>query len=132
SNVKISGEMRSFNAETLKFLQTQIASDAQVIENKSGGKIIIQFTPVFDGFSLKAEMPLVQQLEKAIHSLNLIPEPLIYFGGSDANVLNSRGIEAINLGVGVQNPHATSEQIKIDDLVTMSHLLLKMVEAEAV
>ncbi|MBN2090488.1 M20/M25/M40 family metallo-hydrolase [candidate division KSB1 bacterium] len=130
SNIKISGEMRSFNAETLKFLQSQITSDAQLIENKSGGKIVIQFTPVFDGFSLREDMPLVQQLEKNINSLGLTPEPLIYFGGSDANVLNSRGIEAINLGVGVQNPHSMNEQIKIDDLVTMSHLLLKMAGAE--
>jgi len=129
-NVKISGEMRSFNSETLQFIQLQIVSDAQVIENKSGGKIEIHFTPVFEGFTIREDLPLIEQLDQAINSLGLTPEPLIYFGGSDANVLNSRGIEAINLGVGVQYPHSLSEQIKIDDLVTTVNLLLKIIDAE--
>lgn len=130
-NVKIAGEMRSFNSETLKFLQSQIMSDTEIIEAKSGGEIIIRFTTVFEGFELNGDLPFVQHLDNAIETLGLTPEPLIYFGGSDANVLNSRGILAINLGIGVQNPHSFNEQIKIDDLVTMVNLLLKIIGAKA-
>lgn len=52
----------------------------------------------------------------ALSSVGLKPVPQISAGGSDANSLNARGIPAINLGIGAQNPHGNDEFILLEDL----------------
>ena len=34
----------------------------------------------------------------------------------DANMLNAKGVPAVNLGIGAQNPHGDDEFILIEDL----------------
>jgi tripeptide aminopeptidase len=60
---------------------------------------------------------MITALERAMRSVGLEPEPIRYTGGSDANKYNAKGIPAVNIGIGAQNPHSYEEFVLIEDLV---------------
>jgi len=43
-------------------------------------------------------------------------------GGSDANILNSKGLDTLILGIGMQNVHTTGEFILLEDMVRTAEL----------
>ena len=51
-----------------------------------------------------------------LQGVGLVPHPIDYLGGSDANMLNAKGIPSVNLGIGAQNPHGDDEFILVEDL----------------
>ena len=75
-------------------------------------------------------MPVISRLHQEMRRLNLEPNPMVYYGGSDANVLNANGIKTVNIGIGASNPHSNEEQIALSDMVKSVELLLRLVEAE--
>jgi len=56
---------------------------------------------------------LIQNLEK----LGKKPQFIQSGGGSDANILRARGINAVNITSGMHNPHSWDEYIEVGDLV---------------
>ena len=50
-------------------------------------------------------------------------------GGSDANIMNGKGIPAVNIGVGMSNVHTTAEYIAIKDLEAAAQMVEKLLEA---
>ena len=49
-------------------------------------------------------------------------------GGSDTNIFNSHGINAVTLSKGGSNAHTVAEQIKIKDLVDTALLVLEIIK----
>jgi tripeptide aminopeptidase len=62
--------------------------------------------------------------------VKLTPVPVASLAGSDANSLNGRGIKAINLGIGAQNPHANDEFILKADLQKSSEIALELMKVK--
>jgi tripeptide aminopeptidase len=48
-------------------------------------------------------------------------------GGSDANILNSHGIETVILGTGMTNVHSVNESVRVDDMVQVAQLLVEII-----
>jgi tripeptide aminopeptidase len=49
-------------------------------------------------------------------------------GGSDANILNAKGLPSVVLGTGMVDPHTVSEHIAVKDLVLLTALTLELVK----
>jgi tripeptide aminopeptidase len=49
-------------------------------------------------------------------------------GGSDANIINGKGITTVNLAVGNEEVHTVNEYIRVGDLIKVTELSLKIVE----
>ena len=45
-------------------------------------------------------------------------------GGSDANILNARGIAAVPISTGMAGVHTTDEHVAVDDMVRCAELVL--------
>jgi tripeptide aminopeptidase len=45
-------------------------------------------------------------------------------GGCDANVLNRRGFEVVNLGTGMRDIHTTREWLRVSDMVAAAEVTL--------
>jgi tripeptide aminopeptidase len=45
-------------------------------------------------------------------------------GGCDANVLNRRGFEVVNLGTGMRDIHTTREWLRVSDMAAAAELTL--------
>lgn len=74
------------------------------------------------------ENSLTYQLAfKAGQEIGLNMEPEVSGGGSDANIFNTRGIESVILGTGMQEVHTVKEYIRFDDLLDCAKLIVTMI-----
>jgi tripeptide aminopeptidase len=52
-------------------------------------------------------------------------------GGCDANILNQRGFEVVNLGTGMRDIHTTKEWLKVSDMTAAAEVTLSAIELAA-
>ena len=79
----------------------------------------------FAAFRLAPESDVIRLTDDVLQAVGLTPHPIEYLGGSDANMLNAKGIPAVNLGIGAQNPHGDDEFILIEDLHKTEEIALR-------
>jgi tripeptide aminopeptidase len=55
-------------------------------------------------------------------------EPILggSMGGTDANVLNAKGIPTVVMGTGMRKPHAMDEHIALADMVKATRVLIAL------
>ncbi len=128
--VALTGEFRSFLPEEITVLRERLTALCREAETRWGGRCEPSFLFSFQGFQFSPDMPLVLRLHRACAQVGVTPQPLVYYGGSDANVFNQHGIQIINTGIGAQNPHSRDEHIRPADLMTGFELLKHLIEAE--
>lgn len=110
------GELRtdsvSFGEETIESIRAQFEEVAKGL----GGEIEFEYRWEFLPYSVDRELESFKKLDRAYKNLGLTTKGVKSMGGSDANSFNSKGLSAINLGVGAQNPHGNDEFILYEDL----------------
>jgi len=114
--VTVSGEARSRNEARVESVITEARRTMESVLEQSEGSGEFAATWVFHPFTIEPDSAIVKRLTQAYARCGLTPEDHIAAGGSDANSLNARGLPALNLGVGAQNPHSTTEFILLEDL----------------
>ncbi|MFN3406208.1 MAG: M20/M25/M40 family metallo-hydrolase [Caldimicrobium sp.] len=130
----IEGEMRSHSEEKLEELKKEVENIAEDIIKNSTLKIDnfpfykLDFKRVFKAFKISEEEPLIQVIKEAGKNLGIPLEFKVKEGGSDANILNERGIKSVILGTGMQKVHTTEEFIKKSDLIKASQLVLEIIK----
>ncbi|UCF63056.1 MAG: M20/M25/M40 family metallo-hydrolase [bacterium] len=127
SRIILSGEIRSFYQKNIDKYHAELVTQLQRIQTKFNGKYNLRSESAFPGFVLDRESEAIQRLSECMKSVGLDPHPIRYHGGSDANVLNNRGIVAIDLGIGAKNPHGFDEHIKIQDMIDIVRLIHQLV-----
>jgi tripeptide aminopeptidase len=130
--INVTGEFRSFRDEEIARLQQQVQHLCRTSAEKYGGQCEPSFILSFQGFHFSSDMPLVSRLHRAYDKVGVAPDPLVYYGGSDANVFNGRGIQVINTGIGANNPHSHEEHISIADFNKGYEVLLHLIDMERV
>ncbi len=126
-SVSISGEIRSFFPEKIDHHYDRLNFHLSEIRNKFAGDFSLQRQESFPGFVLELDIEPVQRLCAAYKKGQIQPNPIRYYGGSDANVLNNRGIAAIDLGIGAKNPHSVDEYIEVRNMEAIVRLLYHLV-----
>lgn len=119
--VTLKGEIRSYQKKLFNFHLNKIKSIFKDSIFTTSG-----FAP---GYCHKSTSVLVKKINKIYGLLNIKPQYFSYSAVSDANILNSKGIEVINLGDGVEKAHTINEQIKIDDLIKLKVLINKILRS---
>jgi len=128
--VIIRGEIRS---QTKSEIFTHLENIEQIFTQEAtirGGNIKFDKQLAFAPYQHNSDLQAYQILESAIKNAGLIPNPIHYTGGSDANVFNEKGLPTINLGIGAQNPHSSEEFILIEDLVKSAEIALEIVKSD--
>ena len=114
--VSIEGEVRSFTPqrirEQLNLIEKHLRSSVD-----GTGKLTFKSQSDFEPYMLATDAPMIVALERAMRTVGLTPQPIRYTGGSDANKYNAKGVPAVNMGIGAQNPHSYEEFVLIEDLV---------------
>jgi tripeptide aminopeptidase len=126
--VEVLGETRSADPDAL---DTQVGLVREAFEQaaiEAGGQVEIAWNRKYGGFSLEHTEPVVLAAIKGITAAGCVAEPIRYPGGSDANVLNDRGIPTVNLGIGTENVHSTQESMPIRCLVQGAEIGLGIVQ----
>ncbi len=115
--VEITGETRSADPMAL---ERQIGLVREAFERcaaEAGGSVEISLTHKYEGFRLGPDDPVVRAAASGMAAAGFAAKLLGYPGGSDANVLNQRGLPTVNLGIGTQDAHSPHESIPVQSLL---------------
>jgi tripeptide aminopeptidase len=82
----------------------------------------------YEAFRLAEDTPLVQALRAAIAAGGGAPRCVTGQGGSDANILNSRGLPAAVLGCGMHGAHSVRERASLGEMGMTVETLLRLLE----
>ncbi len=112
----VEGEVRSFDPAAIDKHLDELEALFNNVAKENGGTIEFASKIDFAPFSLSQDDQVMKVTSKVLQHIGLTPNPIEYVGGSDANMLNAKGIPTVNLGIGAQKPHSNEEFILIEDL----------------
>ena len=129
--VRIDAEARSIDSAKL---DRQVAAMREAVESAAREFLAeAEFSSeiIYPSFSFGEDDEVVQVAKAAIGRIGLEPRTFKSGGGSDANIFNGKGVPTVNLAVGYENIHTTKEQIKTDNLVLTTELVLAIAQEMA-
>jgi tripeptide aminopeptidase len=129
--VELQGETRSPSTTGLQAQMDHVRDALEGAARQAGGSVSLRWIPKYRGFSLAAQAPIVAAVRHGVAEAGFEPRPLSYPGGSDANVLNERGIACVNLGIGCRNVHSLQEAMPVQSLVDSVRIGLEIIRAVA-
>ena len=91
-------------------------------------KVNIESTTSFEMVNIAPSAPVVKLGEKSIRDCGYEPILVTAGGGSDANALAAKGIDAINLGIGYRNVHSPAECVAINDLYAVARIVMSIIQ----
>ncbi len=124
------GEVRSFNLEKAESYFNLLINTFSDEAKKLNAKIEYDYFWDFKPYTIKENSDVYKDIVKAITKVGLVPNPKISLGGSDANSLNAKGIESVNIGIGAQNPHSNDEFVYIEDLIKSAEIAFELVKKD--
>lgn len=83
---------------------------------------------VYPGFQFDEQDAVVQLATSAVERIGRNAQWVKSGGGSDANIFNGHGVPTLNLAIGYEQIHTTSEQMPFAELVKTTELVLAIVE----
>jgi tripeptide aminopeptidase len=123
----IEGECRSHDEARLADVAASMVDAVQHAAAEVGVDVEVSLVREFRSFALDGRAPIVRLGKAAVSALGLTPRLLTAGGGSDANVLNERGLPTINLDAGMMRVHSPEEYVALDDLERLCEVTLKLI-----
>ena len=130
AQASIEGEIRSMNLQIVEDLAKKVQAKFEEAAAEVGAELEFTARWDFTPYLIKSEDRVFQEISRAIEKAGLKPNPYVSWGGSDANSFNRRGIKAVNIGIGAQNPHANTEFIYLEDLQKSADIALEVVREQ--
>lgn len=127
--VEIKAEARSRDQEKLKQQTAHMRSCFEAAALKFGGSVQFKSELMYSAFVIEEDDEILGILKKAAKAAGVDLKPGATGGGSDTNVLNARGIKAINMSVGMDKAHSVEEQISITDMERAAGFLVEIIKA---
>lgn len=129
--VVIEGEVRSISDDKLDMYTDRLVMAFRNMVEKEGGTSDIYVEKSYGGYSIAEDHPITELIKKASDPLNISVYLHSTGGGSDTNIINEKGIPAVNISVGMTNAHSTSEQIAISDMEKACSLVIEIIREHA-
>jgi len=140
NRVRLRGEARSLSLEKLEaqtdhmrrcFEEAAARHRTRVGERLHTARAETRVERDYDRLDLPVDAPIVRLTERAAANLGKPFTTRATGGGSDANVLNGRGLQVANLACGMREIHTVNEWIDVKDMVATTELLLETVRLHA-
>ncbi|NLI12379.1 M20/M25/M40 family metallo-hydrolase [Pelotomaculum propionicicum] len=128
-SVTVEGETRSLVESKRVALTEHICETIRYSAEKFNASVDIMTETLYTDFNLAEESLPVRIAVKAAGKLGLAAKLEKTGGGSDANILNSRGIATAVLGIAMKKVHTTEEHIAVEDLAANARYLLEIIKA---
>lgn len=129
--IKIYAEARSQVQEKMDKQIEHMREAVAAAAKEYGAEFDFQTITIYPAYNYGDEDEVVQVAKAAITKIGLTPRTFASGGGSDANMFNGNGVPTVNLAVGYEDIHTTSERIKADDIVKVTELVIAIVEETA-
>lgn len=124
---RIDGECRSHDEARLAEVAGAMVDAVQRAAAETGVDVDVDLSNEFRAFSLTSRSPALRLAKAAVEALGIEPSVMTAGGGSDANVLNARGLPTINLSIGSMYAHSPEEYVALDELERLCSLVLQLI-----
>ncbi|RAL26537.1 M20/M25/M40 family metallo-hydrolase [Thermoflavimicrobium daqui] len=125
---EILAEARSRNNQKLEVQVERMTQAFKEAAEELGGTAVVEAEKMYSGFQFAESEVVVQKAIAAVKKIGRKPKIGSSGGGSDANVMAGYGIPTVNLGIGYENIHTTSERMPISELYKAAELVVAIVE----
>lgn len=126
--VELEGEARSRQQNKLQ-AQTEHMRDCFVqAAEKFGGQVDFDYEMEYPAYDLPADSAVLGIMKSAAEDCGIVFETVVTGGGSDTNIINSKGIEAVDMSIGMTNVHSVKEQISIKDMIDATTYLIAIIQ----
>lgn len=125
--VYVTSEARSLQDAKLEAQSKHMMECFENAAKKYGGSVEIEHNRMYSSFQVDPEDDIVKNAITACKNIGLEPFTQATGGGSDTNIINGKGIRAVNLGIGERKAHSLEEHIYVKDLVNVSKLVLEII-----
>lgn len=126
--VEFHAEARSLDNDKLKKQTDHMVKCCEDAAERFGGKVEIKVENAYGAFKIDKDHEIVKSVELACVSLGFPSKITTSGGGSDTNIFNANGINAVNLGIGERKPHTLEEHLHIIDLENAARLALEIIK----
>src|SRR5699024_8025203 len=127
-HVEILAEARSLDPGKMD-RQVQKMKDAfeQTAEN-FGGSAEVTVKLMYPGYKQESGDHLVKVAINAVKAIGRESKLVKSGGGSDANIIAGHGIPTVNLAVGYEEIHTTSERMPLEELIKITELITAIIK----
>ena len=115
-----------FSIEKVLKTLREIESIFKETAESLGGKITFDSKKLADGYFFESDHPLVALASSLISAQGVEPKYFDSIGGSDANILNGKGIETVVISSAHRDNHKTTEYLIIPDLIKLTELIVHL------
>lgn len=126
--VEILAEARSRETEKLNRQAEHMVSAFKQAAEELNGSADVTVEVMYPSFKYSESDDVVQKAIAAVNKIRRQPRLLASGGGSDANIINGYGIPTVNLGIGYENIHTTSERMPIEELNKAAELVVALID----
>jgi len=129
--VTIQAECRSLNHDKCMRQAEVMRRAFEEAAKEMGAQVEVKVDLEYKASQVSEDALVVQLAKQAIAAAGLEPKTQVITGGTDALILNGRGIDAVVLGFGGKAAHATEEHITVADLKQASKVIRQLLYAAA-
>lgn len=126
--VEIEGEARSRQQDKLQSQTDHMRDCFMQAAEKLGGQVEFNYEMEYPAFNVPTDSAIIDIMKSAATDCSIEFEAVVTGGGSDTNIINSKGIVAVDLSVGMTNVHSVKEQISIKDMQDAVTYLIAIVQ----
>ncbi|RBP43992.1 M20/M25/M40 family metallo-hydrolase [Garciella nitratireducens] len=125
--IHIEAEARSQDEKKLERQTQHMIGCFEQAAQKFGAKVQIKKAREYSSFQIGKEEKIVQTVQKACETIGIKAYTQRSGGGSDTNIFNEYGIQAVNLATGEGNPHTKEEYIEIEDFINTAKMIVEII-----
>ncbi|PAQ16265.1 hypothetical protein CD798_02595 [Bacillaceae bacterium SAOS 7] len=125
--VHILAEARSLVSEKMEAQVAKMKDAFEKTAEAMNGRAKVDVEVMYPGFKYGEGDHVVEVAKQAAARIGRPSQLLTSGGGSDANVIAGFGIPTVNLAVGYEEIHTTSERMPIEELVKLAEMAVSIV-----
>ncbi|SDI39007.1 tripeptide aminopeptidase [Alteribacillus persepolensis] len=126
--VYILAEARSLVKEKMDEQVQKMERAFKETAKEMGAEAEVDVSVMYPGYKLADTDHVVQQAVTAAEKIGRTPQLLRSGGGSDANIISGYGIPTVNLAVGYEDIHTTSEKMPVKELVKLAEMTTAIID----
>jgi len=127
--VEVNAECRSFDHTRCLAISDHIESAFHAAADAAGARVNVARRVDHEASVLATNSPAVLLARSALQKVGLKPDVKTLLGGTDAIILQKKGIDAVVMGYGGREAHSTREHIVIADMVKACRIIQALLES---
>jgi tripeptide aminopeptidase len=129
--VKLRGEARSTNVETLNAQVDHMVQEFERAASERGATVVVEHKRHYSSYEIAPDAPVVKHALAGSRACGFEPVLRTTLGGSDANVFNAKGLPSIVIATGMDKIHTHEENVSRRDLVDTARLVREILASVA-